>query len=112
MVLFFLLLSNLPVLAQTGCIASGIPFQTDGSMYMTYNASTGYYDLYGMRTVNPYAMYCVNNTGRSCYVRGLGLYNGTEVSFGPLPCAIDSFIYPVLICLGLCYVFKISKLYS
>ncbi|MFD0941529.1 hypothetical protein [Pedobacter boryungensis] len=103
------LFCNLSLFAQTGCIASGIPFQSDGTMYLSYNGSTGYYDLYGAKSTTPYSTYCITATGRSCLVRGLGVYSGTEVTYGPFPCPVDSNLYILLGCCGLYFVIKVNK---
>lgn len=88
--------------AQRGCVASGIPFQTDGTLYTSYNSSTGAYDLYGSKVVNPSTLYCMSSTGRNCLVKGLGTYSGMEYTYGTLPCPIDSGSN-VLIFFTLCY---------
>lgn len=107
--IFVLIISlhiSLPCLAQTGCIASGIPLQADGTLYMSYNSSTGYYDLYGAKTNNPYSTYCVSPRGRSCLIKGIGTYSGTEVNYGALPCPIDSDWAPMALCLCLIFTIK------
>lgn len=112
LIFFFLLVFMMidhPAIAQRGCIASGIPFQIDGTMYTTYN-SAGYYDLYGTKVTNPYQIYCIVETGLGCMIRGIfTTYYGIEVSFGPLPCPIDSHIYAIFVCIFLFGVFKLHQ---
>lgn len=110
MIIWFLLLLSYrsPLWAQVGCIGQNIPLQINGTMY-TSRASGGYFELYGARDVNPYANYCVTPTGGSCVIKGLASYQGTEVTYGPLPCPIDTDM-AVLLLAGVAYgSFRIRK---
>ncbi len=81
--------------AQVGCIGNSIPLQPSGAMYTSYN-SQGYYEVYGTKYTNPTLTFCVQETGNSCNLKGLGSYVGTEVTFGPLPCPLDAYVFPLV----------------
>ena len=104
-----LMLFHFNTFSQKACLASGIPFQTNGTMYMAYNLSGGYYDLYGTKNTNPNASFCVVNTGLNCTVRGLANYQGVEVIYSALPCPLDSYTHPFLAGLALYCFLKIRK---
>ncbi len=106
---FLMCIANSSTLAQRGCIASNIPFQMNGTMYTTYS-SGGYFELYGAKYINPNATFCIKETGNNCVVRGLASYSGTEVTFGPYPCPIDSYVYLLFTCLVLYGVFKLKNI--
>lgn len=92
----FFLFIGFSALGQTGCIGNNIPFQTNGTMYTSRN-SDGSYQLYGAKVVAPENSFCLNSTGSSCVIRGLISYSGSEVSYGPLPCPVDSkLLFPLM----------------
>lgn len=109
-ILFFI--NNNNANAANGCI-----YASSGNLYITpttsYNSLPTYvYNGASDRVTSPNSVYCVQAISTNgCYIKQNTTYSlGNYVSYGPLPCSVDDYIWVLISAvMSCCYYFLYKR---